>query len=59
MGRRYDEVSDEMKMKIALQVVKQGDHVGVLAQGLMRRLKTAVVILQKLKASARPILARR
>ncbi len=32
MGRRYDEVSDEMKM-VPFKVTKQGDHVGVLAQG--------------------------
>src|SRR5918993_2154658 len=32
MGRRYDEVSDEMKM-VPYKVVKSGDHVAVIAQG--------------------------
>ncbi len=32
MGRRYDEVSDEMKM-VPFKVVKQGDHVGVACAG--------------------------
>src|ERR1035441_10550226 len=31
MGRRYNEVSDEMKM-VPFKVVKQSDHVGVIAQ---------------------------
>src|SRR6185369_4807779 len=32
MGRRYDEVSEEMKM-VPYQVVQSGDHVAVVAQG--------------------------
>src|SRR5262245_20043965 len=32
MGRRYDEVTDEMKM-VPFKVERQGDHVAVVAQG--------------------------
>src|ERR1700742_4641476 len=32
MGRRYNEVNDEMKM-VPYKVVKQGDHVAIEAQG--------------------------
>ena len=32
MGRRYDEVSEEMKM-VPYKVVRAGDHVAVVAQG--------------------------
>src|SRR6267143_1798261 len=32
MGRRYDEVSEEIKM-VPYKVVKSGDHVAILAQG--------------------------
>ena len=32
MGRRYNEVTDEMKM-VPFKVVQQGDHVAVIAQG--------------------------
>jgi len=32
MGRRYDEVNEEMKM-VPYKVVRQGDHVTVSAQG--------------------------
>ena len=32
MGRRYNEVNDEMKM-VPYKVVQQGDHVAVLAHG--------------------------
>ncbi len=32
MGRRYDEVNDEMKM-VPYKVVQQGDHLAVVAQG--------------------------
>ena len=32
MGRRYNEVNDEMKM-VPFKVIAQGDHVGVMAQG--------------------------
>jgi molecular chaperone DnaK len=52
MGRRYDEVSDEMKM-VPFKVVKQGDHVGILAQGKeYTPPEISAMILQKLKASA-------
>src|SRR5215510_2669487 len=32
MGRRFDEVSEEMKM-VPYRVVRQGDHVAIVAQG--------------------------
>ena len=52
MGRRYDEVSDEMKM-VPFKVVKQGDHVGVVAQGKeYTPPEISAMILQKLKKSA-------
>jgi molecular chaperone DnaK len=52
MGRRFDEVSDEMKM-VPFKVVKQGDHVGVLAQGKeYTPPEISAMILQKLKKSA-------
>jgi molecular chaperone DnaK len=52
MGRRYDEVSDEMKM-VPFKVTRQGDHVGVLAQGKeYTPPEVSAMILQKLKASA-------
>ncbi len=52
MGRRYDEVTDEMKM-VPFKVVKQGDHVGVLAQGKeYTPPEVSAMILQKLKKSA-------
>jgi molecular chaperone DnaK len=52
MGRRYDEVSDEMKM-VPYKVVQQGDHVGILAQGKeYTPPEVSAMILQKLKASA-------
>ena len=52
MGRRYDEVSDEMKM-VPFTVVQQGDHVGVLAQGKeYTPPEISAMILQKLKKSA-------
>jgi molecular chaperone DnaK len=52
MGRRYDEVSDEMKM-VPYKVVKQGDHVAVLAQGKeYTPPEISAMILQKLKKSA-------
>jgi molecular chaperone DnaK len=52
MGRRYDEVSDEMKM-VPFKVVKQGDHVGVIAQGKeYTPPEISAMILQKLKKSA-------
>jgi len=52
MGRRYDEVSDEMKM-VPFKVVQQGDHVGVVAQGKeYTPPEISAMILQKLKKSA-------
>jgi molecular chaperone DnaK len=52
MGRRYDEVSDELKM-VPYKVVKQGDHVAVEAQGkLYTPPEISALILQKLKKAA-------
>jgi molecular chaperone DnaK len=52
MGRRYNEVSDELKM-VPFKVIQQGDHVGVMAQGKeYTPPEISAMILQKLKASA-------
>ena len=52
MGRRYDEVNDEMKM-VPYKVVKQGDHIAVLAQGKeYTPPEISAMILQKLKKAA-------
>jgi len=52
MGRRYDEVSEEMKM-VPFKVVKSGDHVGVMAQGKeYTPPEISALILQKLKKAA-------
>jgi molecular chaperone DnaK len=52
MGRRYDEVAEEMKM-VPYKVVRQGDHVGVLAQGKeYTPPQISAMILQKLKKAA-------
>ena len=52
MGRRYNEVNDEMKM-VPFKVVQQGDHVGVVAQGKeYTPPEISAMILQKLKKSA-------
>jgi molecular chaperone DnaK len=52
MGRRYDEVTDEMKM-VPYKVVQQGDHVAVEAQGkLYPPPEISAMILQKLKKAA-------
>jgi molecular chaperone DnaK len=52
MGRRYDEVTDEMKM-VPFKVVKKGDDVGVIAQGKeYTPPEISAMILQKLKKSA-------
>src|SRR3974390_2729527 len=49
MGRRYDEVSEEMKM-VPYKVVQSGDHVAVLAQGKeYTPPQVSALILQKLK----------
>jgi molecular chaperone DnaK len=52
MGRRYNEVSDEMKM-VPYKVVQQGDHLAVVAQGKeYTPPEVSAMILQKLKKSA-------
>ena len=52
MGRRFDEVSEEMKM-VPYKVVRQGDHVAVLAQGKENTPpQISAMILQKLKKAA-------
>jgi len=52
MGRRYNEVTDEMKM-VPFKVVQQGDHVGVMAHGKeYTPPEISAMILQKLRASA-------
>ncbi|MGB6690084.1 MAG: molecular chaperone DnaK [Terracidiphilus sp.] len=52
MGRRYNEVNDEMKM-VPYKVVQQGDHVSVVAQGKeYTPQEISAMILQKLKKSA-------
>ncbi|HZR28563.1 MAG TPA: molecular chaperone DnaK [Terriglobales bacterium] len=52
MGRRYDEVTEEMKM-VPYKVVKAGDHVAVLAQGKQYTPpEVSGMILQKLKKAA-------
>ena len=52
MGRRYNEVSDEMKM-VPYKVVQQGDNVAVIAQGKeYTPPEVSAMILQKLKKSA-------
>jgi len=52
MGRRYNEVSDEMKM-VPYKVTQQGDHLAVLAQGKeYTPPEVSAMILQKLKKSA-------
>jgi molecular chaperone DnaK len=52
MGRRFDEVSEEMKM-VPYKVVRQGDHVAVVAQGQeYTPPQISAMILQKLKKAA-------
>src|SRR5437588_2702174 len=52
MGRRFDEVNDEMKM-VPYKVVRQGDHVAVIAQGKeYTPQQISGMILQKLKKAA-------
>jgi molecular chaperone DnaK len=52
MGRRFDEVNDEMKM-VPYKVVRQGDHVAVVAQGKeYTPPQISAMILQKLKKAA-------
>jgi molecular chaperone DnaK len=52
MGRRFDEVSEEMKM-VPFKVVQSGDHVAVVAQGKeYTPPQVSAMILQKLKKAA-------
>jgi molecular chaperone DnaK len=52
MGRRYDEVTEEMKM-VPFKVVRAGDHVAVVAQGKeYTPPEVSAMILQKLKKAA-------
>src|SRR6478609_1035963 len=52
MGRRYDEVSEEMKM-VPFKVVQSGDHVAIVAQGKeYTPPQVSAMILQKLKKAA-------
>jgi len=52
MGRRFNEVNDEMKM-VPYKVVQQGDHVAVGAQGKQYTPpEISAMILQKLKKAA-------
>ncbi|MBZ5525859.1 MAG: molecular chaperone DnaK [Acidobacteriia bacterium] len=52
MGRRYEEVNEEMKM-VPYKVVRQGDHVAVVAQEKdYTAPQVSAMILQKLKKAA-------
>src|SRR6478609_3935066 len=52
MGRRYDEVNEEMKM-VPYKVMRQGDHVAIVAQGQeYTPQQVSAMILQKLKKAA-------
>jgi len=52
MGRRFDEVTEEMKM-VPFKVVQSGDHVAVVAQGKeYTPPQISAMILQKLKKAA-------
>jgi molecular chaperone DnaK len=52
MGRRYDEVNEEMKM-VPYKVVRQGDHIAIDAQGKeYTPPEVSAMILQKLKKAA-------
>jgi molecular chaperone DnaK len=56
MGRRYDEVNEEMKM-VPYKVVRKGDHVAVVAQGKeYSPPEISAMILQKLKTAAEDFL---
>jgi molecular chaperone DnaK len=56
MGRRYDEVSDELKM-VAYKVVAQNERVAVMAHGKeYSPPEISAMILQKLKAAAEDFL---
>jgi molecular chaperone DnaK len=52
MGRRFDEVNEEMKM-VPYKVERQGDHVAIVAQGKeYTPPQVSAMILQKLKKAA-------
>jgi molecular chaperone DnaK len=52
IGRRFDEVKDELQM-VPYKVVSQGDHVAILAQGKeYTPQQISAMILQKLKKAA-------
>src|SRR5881296_3418247 len=52
MGRRFDEVNEEMKM-VPYKVVQSGDHVAIIAQGKeYTPPQVSAMILQKLKKAA-------
>src|ERR1700704_3737707 len=52
MGRRFDEVTEEIKM-VPYKVVQSGDHIAVLAQGKeYTPPQVSAMILQKLKKAA-------
>ncbi|MGA3052670.1 MAG: molecular chaperone DnaK [Candidatus Korobacteraceae bacterium] len=52
MGRRFDEVNEEMKM-VPYKVTKSGDHVAIVAQGKeYTPPQVSAMILQKLKKAA-------
>src|ERR1700756_1964578 len=56
MGRRFDEVTEEIKM-VPYKVVQSGDHVAVLAQGKEHTPpQISALILQKLKKAAEDFL---
>jgi molecular chaperone DnaK len=56
MGRRFDEVSEEMKM-VPYKVVAQGDHVAAVIQGKpYSPPEISAMILQKLKTAAEDFL---
>ena len=56
MGRRFDEVNEEMKM-VPYKVVQQGDHVAAMAHGKpYTPPEISAMILQKLKAAAEDFL---
>jgi molecular chaperone DnaK len=56
MGRRFDEVNEEMKM-VPYKVVQQGDHVAAFAQGKeYTPPEISAMILQKLRTAAEDFL---
>src|SRR5215469_7751465 len=56
MGRRYEEVSEEMKM-VPYKVVRKGEHLAVMGQGKeYTPPEISAMILQKLKTAAESFL---